>query len=112
MLREIPKARNDAVTSCTGSPGEQTKNLLVEGDIQFGRKQVGIERAASKKTVADFYRGHLPTSLIHLQHQVLGIHVLVDIHIDEVHSAIFQKLFGAAAIDTPTRPIHCDFFHT
>src|SRR4029077_5927256 len=87
------------------------KILFVQGNIQFGGKQVGIKRAASKKTVANLDRGHFPAAFIYLEHEVLGIDILVDIYFDEIHSAIHQKFLGAAAIDAPTRAVHCDFFH-
>ena len=88
------------------------ENLFVQGNIQFGGKQVGIKRAAGKKAVADLDRGHFPAALIDLEHEILGIDILVDIHFDEVHSAILQKSLGAVAIDAPARAIHCDFFHS
>src|SRR5579864_4546110 len=87
------------------------KGLLFQGNIQFGGKLIRIERAASKKAVADLDRGHFSAAFIYLKHQLLSIDILIDIHFDEVHSAILQKLLGAAAIHAPTRAIHCDFFH-
>jgi hypothetical protein len=72
---------------------------------------VGIKRAASEIAFADLDCWHLPAALIYLEHEIFGIDILVDIHFNEVHSAILQKFLGAVAIDAPACAIHCDFFH-
>jgi hypothetical protein len=86
--------------------------LLVEGNVQFGGKLEGIKGAAGKEAIADFDRGDFPAAFVYLEHEILGIDILVDIHFDEVHSAILQEFLGVAAIHAPTRAVHCDFFHT
>ncbi len=80
------------------------KAYFFSGNIQFRGEHVGIERAAGKKAVAHLDRGHLFLwpSRLDLKHQILGVDVFVDIHFDEVHAAILQELFGAAAIDAPS----------
>jgi hypothetical protein len=92
-----------------GVPG---KSLFIQGNIQFRGKLAGIKRAASEKAVADFDRGHFSAAFIYLQDEIFSVDIFVDIHFDEVHFAIPQKLLGAATIHAPTCAIHCDFFHT
>jgi hypothetical protein len=93
-------------------PEKTRRNLFVQGDVQFGGKLVGIERAASKKAVSYLYRRHFPAAFVYLEDEILGIGVFVDIHFDEVHATFLQKFLGAVAIHAPTRAVHCDVFHT
>src|SRR5258707_11234014 len=72
---------------------------------------MGIEWAAGKISLANLDGGHFPASLVDLHDQVFGVGLLVNINFREVHAAVPKELFGAAAIDAPTRAVHCDFFH-
>lgn len=85
--------------------------LAIQGNIQFGGKDVGIERATGKKALANFNRGHFSAAIIDFKDQIFRVRLLIDIHFDEVHSAIFQKFLGATAIHAPIRAIHDDLIH-
>jgi hypothetical protein len=60
VLKALPKFGEIFNTEST------EKSLLVQGNIQFGGKLVGIERAAGKKAVADFDCRHFPAAFIYL----------------------------------------------
>jgi hypothetical protein len=72
---------------------------------------VGIERAAGEESLSDFDGGHFAKAVVDLEDQVLGIRFFVDIHFDEAYATIAEKLLGAAAVDTPVRAVHRNFFH-
>jgi hypothetical protein len=111
-LRHSGKWRSRKASTADSKSTAAQKNLFVQGNIQFGGKLVGIERATGEKTVANLDCGHFPAAFVYLKDQLLGIDIFVDVHIDEVNSAILQKFLGAVAIHAPTGAVHCDFFHT
>ena len=85
MLNTLPNFGEILNTEGTENTEEK---LFFQWNIQFGGKLVGIERAASKKAVADFDRGHFPAAFVYLQNQILSNDIFVDVHFDEVHSAL------------------------
>jgi len=82
-----------------------TRTSLVQRNIQFRRKLVGIERAGGEKSLADFDCGHFSAALVYAQDKILGVGFLVDVHFLKGDAAIFEELLGAAAVHAPTRPI-------
>ena len=85
--------------------------LLVNRDIKFRGKLVRIEGAACKIPIADLNGWYYPSALVHLQDELFGVRLLVDIYFREVHAAFLEELLRAAAVHAPTGAVNCDFFH-
>src|SRR5215467_7321463 len=82
----------------------------IERKVQLVGELLRIERAAGKKTIANFYRGNAAAAIVHFNHEVFRVRIFLDIDLVEFDTPPAQKILCPTAIRAPRRAVHRDFF--
>jgi hypothetical protein len=88
------------------------RKLLIQRNVEFRRELVGVERTTGKIPFSDLDGWHFPEPFVHLQDEILGVGLFVDVHFREINSAFPEKLLSAAAIHTPIGSVKYYLFHS
>jgi hypothetical protein len=80
----------------------------VEREIEFGGELDGVEGAAGEEVVAVLDGGDFAFAVIDAEDEVFGVGIVFDVDFTESDAAIFEEVFGAAAIGAPGGAVNGD----
>src|SRR5579863_647652 len=83
----------------------------IQGNVQFFRELVGVERAAREVASADLNRGDFSAPVVRAQNNFLRSWFLVDVDFAECDSALAKELPDPPAIAAPECTVDCDVSH-